>query len=143
MTAPRMIGKSPESFQTAAQEGAGPPNLWREGKTMKKGILLLAALAALLFVAGPASADKSNGEKGLCNAYDRGGEQGQAMKRLHGQAFVRLTAAACSATGVVCEEGCECDTEDDPSTMEDERTDCANDPVDCTHQYCEGKAAGR
>jgi len=100
---------------------------------MRNRGVMLAALAVILLIAGNAAA----GTHGLCNAYDRGSDHGKEMKRLHGQAFVRLTATACSATGVVCEEGCECDTEDDPNTEQDERTDCANDPVDCTHQYCE------
>jgi hypothetical protein len=99
---------------------------------MKLGTWMFAIAIALL-VAGNASA----GTFGLCNAYDNGSDRGIAMKREHGQAFINLTATACAATGVACEEGCECDTEDDPNTEQDERTDCANDPVDCTHRYCE------
>jgi hypothetical protein len=65
-----------------------------------KKVFVTAAVAALLSTAGVGFAQSkagdsgSNGNRGLCNAYQRGSETGQQHKRENGQSFLRLAQTA-------------------------------------------------
>ena len=110
-----------------------------------KRFLAAFVVAFTMLPAGIAAADKpdkpekSGPNQGVCNAYFRGSERGQAQKHAHGRAFQRLEAAAEEA-GVSVAEYCGFE---EPTTPPPDETACEENGLDALlGTELEGVASG-